>query len=310
MTSRSRLSALPAWALFSVFFFAPAARADGITKQQCVEADTQAQQFRRDGKLGAARAQLKLCIDAACPALVKDDCAQRLDELDKVQPTIVFEVKDAQGRDLAAVKVTMDGQSLVDNVAGPAIPVEPGAHTFTFETKGEKPLTRQFVLREGDKARHEPIVFGSGVTVLAAPVAGTSRGSGLRTGAILVGGLGVVGLGLGGLFGALAASKWSTAHNDCPSSPQCTPSDNIAATSERTNALTLATVSTVGFIAGGALLASGVVLFVVAPGGSEGHPTQGLDPKAQDVGALPARRLEVVPSGGPGSGGLMLRGWF
>src|SRR5579871_1225908 len=138
----SRLAALPTGALLAAVLVTPRASAD-VTKAQCVDADTQAQQLRREGKLGATRAQLKICTDPSCPQLVRDDCSQRLDELEKVQPTIVFEVKDGSGHDLADVKVSMDGQPLADSVSGSAIPVEPGSHSFTFETKGQKPVTEQ-----------------------------------------------------------------------------------------------------------------------------------------------------------------------
>jgi hypothetical protein len=284
---------LAASAIVAATLFAPAASAD-VTKAQCADADTQAQQLRRDEKLGAARAQLKVCVDPACPTLIRDDCAQRLDELDRVQPTLVFEAKDSRGRDLTAVKVGLDGQPLVDNVSGAAIPVEPGEHTFTFEAAGEKTITKKLVLREGDKARHEPVVFGSGVVAAVAPPPASS-GSGQRTTGLVLGGLGVVGLGLGGIFGGLAASRWSTAKGDCSMSQTCTPSDNTAATGERSDAITLATVSTVGFVAGGVLTAGGLILFLTAPRGGETRP---------------AARLQVVPAGGPGNGGMTLRGWF
>jgi hypothetical protein len=295
--TRSRLRALPGWALLSTLLFAPIASAD-MTKAQCIEADTQSQQLRRDEKLGAAKAQLKACTDPACPAMVRDDCAQRLDELDKLQPTLVFEVKDGQGRDMTEVKVILDGEPLADNVSGAAIPVDPGSHSFRFEAKGEKPVTKQLVLREGDKARHEKVQFGSGVVVVPPPANG-SDGAGQRKAGVIVGVFGLIGLGLGGAFGALAGSEWSKAQKECATSASCTANENSLANGDRTNALTLATVSTIGFIAGGVLTAGGVVLFVTAPSGSskEGKPA-------------PAQGIQLVPTGGPGGGGLTLRGWF
>jgi hypothetical protein len=289
------LRALPTGALLSTIVFAPAALAE-ITKTQCVDADTQAQQLRRDEKLIAARAQLKTCTDQACPALVRDDCAQRLDEIDKLQPSLVFDVKDGQGRDLTDVKVTVDGQALVDNLSGAAIPVDPGTRSFTFEVKGEEPVTRQLVLHEGDKARHEKVIIGK---VVPPPEVATSDGSTQRTAGVVMGVFGLVGLGVGGVFGGLAASKWSTAQSDCPTSGMCTQSGNTQAKGEETNAKTLAGVSTVGFIAGGVLAAGGIVLYVLAPSKSskEGKPP-------------PQQGLEIVPAGGPGGAGMTLRGWF
>jgi len=302
--THSRLVALPACALFSALLFAPnAAQGKGaggpgpdISKAQlCADADTQAQQLRRQEKLGATRAQLTICTDPACPQLVRDDCAQRLDDLDKIQPTLVFEVKDGNGHDLTDVKVTVDGEPLVDNVSGAAIPVEPGAHAFRFEAKGEKPVTKQLVLREGDKARHEKVVIGTATL----PPPDPTRGSAQRTAGVLVGTLGVIGMGIGGVFAGLAAAKWSSAKSSCPDSKDCTTEGHTTATGDKSDALTLATVSTAAFVAGGIVTAGGIVLYVTAPSGSskEGKPA-------------PAQALLLVPEGGPDGAGLTLRGWF
>jgi hypothetical protein len=299
MTS-SRLGRSLSIAILSSSLFSRAARAD-VPTAACVEADTQAQKLRREEKLGATREQLRICTDPSCPALVRDDCAQRLDELDKVQPTLVFEVKDSQDRDITAVKVSLDGRLLVESVAGAAIPVEPGPHTFTFETAGEKPVTKEFVLREGDHARHEPILFGVR-TKTAAPTAAPAQlyyvphGRVQRTVGLLVGGVGVIGLGLGALFGELASSRWSAAMKVCPSSPTCTTGDYTQANQDRNNALTLAPVSTVAFIAGGVLAAGGIVVFATAPGGSWSD--------------RPPLGLELTPGGVPGASGMTLRAWF
>jgi hypothetical protein len=290
-----RRRALPACVLLFAVSFAPDASAE-MSKAQCAAADTQAQQLRRDEKLSQARAQLKLCVDPTCPQLVRDDCAQRLDELDKVQPTLVFEVKDSQGRDMTEVKVTLDGQPLVDNVSGAAIPVEPGAHSFTFETQGEEPVTRQLVLREGDKARHEKIAFGSGAPAPPPPPADPNRGSTQRAAGIAIGVIGLVGIGIGALFGELASSKWSSAQSACMTTLSCTPNGNQTANGDRTNALTLATVSTVSFVAGGVLAAGGFTLLLTAPSASKE--------------ARPAQGLQLAPTGGPGGAGVTLRGWF
>src|SRR5258708_38899523 len=72
---------------------------------RCLGANTTAQSLRRDGKFGAARTHLAMCVDASCPALVRDDCNQRLDELDRAQPTIVFDARDSPGQDAAEVAV-------------------------------------------------------------------------------------------------------------------------------------------------------------------------------------------------------------
>jgi hypothetical protein len=131
-----------------------------VTKDQCVDANTKAQSLRRSSKLVATRAQLAICADPHCPAVVRDDCTQRLDDLERVQPTIVFDAKDGAGNDLSEVRVSMDGKPLVGRLDGTAVAVDPGPHAFTFEVSGQPSVTKGFVLKEGEKLRRERVVIG------------------------------------------------------------------------------------------------------------------------------------------------------
>src|ERR1700690_180086 len=106
-------------------------RAD-VPTDQCIGANAKAQWLRQAGKFGEAREQLKSCAEASCPGMVRDDCMQRLDELERAQPTIVFDVKDSAGKDISAVAVTVDGRRLADRLDGRAIAVDSGEHTFSF----------------------------------------------------------------------------------------------------------------------------------------------------------------------------------
>jgi hypothetical protein len=145
-----------------------AARAD-LTKDQCIDANTKGQELRRAGRLSAARQQLQSCATAACPGLVRNDCARRLDELEKVQPTIVFSVKDGGGKDVSAVKVSVDGRVLVETIDGTELQVDPGQHSFTFSVPGQPAVEKAIVLAEGDKARREEILVGGGEPAPAPP---------------------------------------------------------------------------------------------------------------------------------------------
>ncbi len=134
------------------------ARAD-VSKAECIQANTASQDARRDLKFSAAREQLARCIDPSCPGIVRDDCTRRLDELERAQPTIVFDAKDASGHDVAAVKVTIDGKPLAEKLVGSALAVDPGEHTSTFTASGGAPVTQTLiVIKEGVmKDRHESI---------------------------------------------------------------------------------------------------------------------------------------------------------
>jgi hypothetical protein len=263
-----------------------------MTKDQCADANRKAQEFRRVGKLSAAREALQACVSASCPSLVRDDCARRLDELDKAQPTLAFEVQDASGDDLSAVRVTVDGKLLTERLDGAALPVDMGEHVFEFEVAGQPPIRRTLILTEGEKARRERIVLG----VAASPAAGAvpapsppsqeasappasgadraaSAGGARRTQRILglvAGGAGIAATGVGVVFGVNASSQWSTVQRECPSRTGCLPH----AVSARNDAAASATVSTVSFIAAGLLFATGVTLFLTAP--KDSQPAVGL----------------------------------
>lgn len=278
-----------------------------MSKAQCAKANADGQALQLEGKLTAARAQLVACGDPSCPAIVRDDCAQRLNELERLQPTIVFDVKDATGVDVSAVSVTVDGQSLTDKLGGLALRVDPGEHTFVFTAAGHPAATRTFVLKEGEKDRQERIVLGASemapvvptpapppATPAATPPAETTP-QGMSTMKILgltAGGLGVAGVAVGSVFGVLTLSAASQQKTDCGSASSC--SSHAQALSDHSAASTDGTVSTVSFVAGGVLLAVGAVLFLAAPSSSP-TPTSG---------------LVVVPGVGPGGGALSVLGEF
>jgi hypothetical protein len=281
-------------------FASPSAFA-GASKDQCITANGNAQELRRDRKLSAAREQLHICADASCPTMVRDDCIKRLDELERAQPSIVFNVKDTKGTDVIDVRVSVDGRLLADHLDGSALMVDPGVHVFSFEVTGQPPVTDRLLIREGEIGRQEPIVIGSAGSapsaIAGAPATSQSaaaaapppeaastpainRGSSSRRGlarqkvvGLVLGGVGVAGLAIGTTFGLRSGSAWSTAKDVCGGNPSaCT---NVpSGQSYRITAERDATISTVGFIAGGVLAATGVVLFFTA--GPEKSSTTGV----------------------------------
>jgi hypothetical protein len=303
--SRATRVAITALGYASLALADAPARAD-VTKSQCVDANSNGQSLRIDGKLEAARHELQLCSDASCPAIVRNDCAQRMDDLERAQPTIVFDVKDANGGDLSAVKVTIDGHALTDKLDGTALRVDPGEHAFTFGVIGQPAVARTFILKEGEKGRRERIVISgtpqaatglAPIPALSPPVltapsttpAGSERPSrGWGTQKIVgltAGGLGVAGIAVGSVFGLLTFSAVSAQKAACPASgAACT--DRASAASDHSSGATDGAVSTVAFIAGGALLVAGVALFFTVPKGTVGASTAVLPMFARDGAGL------------------------
>jgi hypothetical protein len=143
--------------------------AEGPSADACATASDNAQPLRKTGKFHEAKQQLLICVNKSCPSMVRNDCSTQLNELEKVTPTIVFEAKDAGGNDVTAVTVTMDGAPLADHLDGTALPVDPGRHHFVLKAVGTNPVvTKDLVIRESEKERHEALVFGAATVSAAA----------------------------------------------------------------------------------------------------------------------------------------------
>jgi hypothetical protein len=274
----------------AVLLLSPATARAQDTDSACIAASESAIALHKAGKLIDARKALADCSASVCPDPVRASCQQRLPEADHAIPTVVFQVRDAAGNDLAAVQLTMDGRPLAERV-GAALTLDPGPHTFTFEAQGLPAVTKTLVLVEGVKDRSEVVVLGAPPpppTPPTPPAAETAppggRGDAQRTIGFVVAGVGIAGVAVGSVFGLMASSKWNTAQADNSSSDEQSASG-------------LATASTIAFVAGGVAVAAGAVLWLTAPSG-------------RVTAASPASAWTIVPSPAPGGGGMVLRGGF
>jgi hypothetical protein len=266
------------------------ARAADPTTADCLAASESSLSMRNDHKLRAARAQLLVCSAASCPGDIRAECIRRVGDINAAMPTIVFEVKDAAGNDLTAVKVIMDSEPIAERLEGIALSIDPGEHAFTFEASGQPSVQQRFVIREGEKDRRQRVVIGAPVepAVAATPDAApgtpavvetsgrTPLGS-QRIAAIAAAGAGVVGVALGAVFGLQAISKHHDAAQACPDR-QCPDQHGVDLWND---AVSAGNVSTVAFIVGAAGLAGGAILwFTARPAASEAAPatTVGIGP--------------------------------
>lgn len=131
----------------------------GDRKYECISANERAQSLRTANKLVEASAQLAVCLDAACPGPVREDCTRLSGEIDAATPTIVLAAQDAAGNDIGAVQVTMDGSRFAEKLDGTAIPVNPGEHHFVFHAQGLPDVDKTVIVAMGAKNRFERVVF-------------------------------------------------------------------------------------------------------------------------------------------------------
>lgn len=187
------------------------ARAD--EKSECIDAHKHAQELRQAGQLRAARAALMTCAADACPALVKRDCAQWVQDVGAAVPSVVVEARDEQGRETTNVEVLVDGDRVADHLDGRAIEVDPGEHLFQFRSRTGVVLDQRAVVREGehmrrlvaDFERHPPPPAPVAAPIARPPMAPEpSRGSVLPW---VLGGVSVIGVAGFATFAILGKSK-------------------------------------------------------------------------------------------------------
>jgi hypothetical protein len=299
--------------LLGAVLLATATASADVTKAQCIQANTQAQSLRRAGKFAQARDELRTCADPTCPALVQGDCTTRLDELNKVQPTIVFIAKDASGADVGSVTVTVDGQPLTDKLNGTAVAIDPGQHVFTFTATGRPPVTRTLILAEGDKDRREVISLEGGATPpspqpttsttaipSAAPTASVGEipsqpksGGSSRTIGFVVGGAGVAAIAAGTYFGVTALSQKSDADGACGGHGSVCPTarQTSDAQAKLQDARTSGWISTAALGVGAVAVVVGAYLVFFSRGSSSESPSRGSSSES------PAAALTLTPSG-------------
>ena len=296
-SDRGRSRALPLTGLLllpaALVLSSPASAAP--TPHDCAAASEEASTLQKQEKLVSARDRYLVCADAACPAEIREECAHRLSEVTDATPSIVFDVKDPAGNDVSAVRVTMDGALLSDHIGASAVTIDPGEHTFRFDgADPSQSVEKKFVVRDGEKNRHLAVTLGGapGTGALRPPPPGpgseqppASTWSDRKTLAVVAGGVGVIGIGLGAVFGAMTFSQWNTAKTECSSF--CGAGSQ--AQNDKNSAITTATVSDVGFIAGGVLIAGAAVLWFTAPSGAQ---------------------VQVAPTASAQGAGLTLRGTF
>lgn len=134
--------------------------AGDITKEACVDAHSRGQDAREQGKLSLARKLFFTCAQAGCPAAVQADCAQFVDDLNSLQPTIVFIARDGDGNDLPATSVYVDGILVVAQLDGKPQDIDPGKHSVRFVHGGRDEILT-VVIGSGEKGRTLQARFGS-----------------------------------------------------------------------------------------------------------------------------------------------------
>ncbi len=161
-------------------------------------------------------------------------------------------------------QVSLDDVELKTASLGVKRPVNPGKHVVKAGAKGYLSGDKTFEITAGDN-EELTLVLEKDPNASAGGGGGggegqPSSGSTLRTIGFVAIGVGGAGLIAGGVTGGLAMGKHGELEDNCPNGV-CAAGQQDTLDSYHT----LGTISTIGFIAGGVIAATGVVLVLVAP---------------------------------------------
>ena len=240
----------------------------------CSESYVGAQNQMRRGTPGEtslmkARENLRTCLQSNCADWMVSDCVRWLTEVEERIPTVVFAARDTTGQDLTDVRVTTtEGTVLVRSLDGRAIETEPGVRSYVFKRPDGTEREARAVVREGERARVVSVTFDAPTSAGSpkVPLGTTPEAAAITAAPTLrwigygIAGLGVIGLGVGTAFGVSAISAKSA--GNCDDAGLCD-------TGTRDKVYQSGNISTASFVAGGVLLAAGVVMVLLSPT----HPT-------------------------------------
>jgi hypothetical protein len=207
--------------------------------------------------------------------------AQQRDALRENVPklTLRFATEPPRG-----TTVERDGVELGAPSLNVPLPTDPGDHVVTVKGPGGKKREYHITLAPGEQRDQVLEVEQSSEAPRPPPPppapAASSDGASLRTWGYVAGGVGVVGLAVGGIMGAVVLGKKSTIDAHCVGNA-CDAEGKKAGDSAKS----AAAISTVGFVVGTAALATGIVLLVVAP--SSKSTAGKIRPQVDWVGSAP-----------------------
>jgi len=213
----------------------------------------------RSGKVASALAHFQ----AARDRLRADDprtsrAAERIAQLQGRAPRLTIVVQGGAPN----ASVIRDETPLGAASLGVALPVDPGLHVLVLRAPGRAERREEVTLREGESRTIELVPGAPTASSDAAVAHEESAGGTQRTIGIVLGAGGLVAIAGGSVMGVLAKSTYDDAKSHCPAGPHACDASGVDGGDR---AYGQATASTILFVAGGALVATGLTLFLTAP---------------------------------------------
>jgi hypothetical protein len=226
-----------------------------------------AQCEEKTGDYIQALGSYRLALLEAQSKKVKDVVKEATAAIAALEPKIpALTIRRGEGATVATV--TLDERALGATEIGTSMPVNPGPHVIEASASGKQPFKSELNLADGEKETIEVILRPEE----SAPRSTTSEesttpppstsSSPLRTAGFVVGALGIVGVGVGATFVGLRQSTLSELETKCGADHKTCPPDAQTLIDRGELESTVATATLIG---GGATLALGIVLVLVAP---------------------------------------------
>lgn len=231
---------------------------------------------------------------------------KRAADIEPKLPKMAVEVPQSMA-DLPGIEVRRDGVLMGRASWGVALPVDPGKRTVRVTATGKEPWEVAVeAIRPGEVVPvRVPVLKDLPPKVEAQPALPPNpkendanpkeSRSALPMVALALGGVGLVGVGVGSVFGVMAlnkASEWDERTRDTSRCRQgadglyrCNQGEIGPIQEIEASRSAFATASTIGFIAGGAALAGGVVLWLAASSPERKQPAMRLVPAVGADGA-------------------------
>jgi hypothetical protein len=239
------------------------------TEAGCVETYEDALAHKKRGALTAAHKRFAECTQPACPAPVREECTGQVRKLAALIPTIVPSARTTGGEELVEVRVQVDGKVLTEKLDGRAHQLDPGPHTFRFETGGFPAQELRAVLAEGERLRKVEAVFDSGEKPAEQPI---------PTLVYVLGGIGIAGLAGFTYFGLSGLSQESDLD-----SQGCEPNCSQGDTDDLKRTYLFADISLAIGIAG---LGGATYLYVSSRGDGKSEKSPTLDGRVFGIGGV------------------------
>jgi hypothetical protein len=243
------------------------------------------------GRVASAWLLWRELADTAPTPDLRSDAAANAAKLDPRLPRYVIVLASGQPTEIS---VRIDGEEVAATLDVPT-PIDPGTYDIEVSAPGYMPWRSKFTAVEGKTTRVDvpgarPAKVDTGLHVDPEPSRGDG-GSRRGLGIAITGG-GAIALVASGVFGYLARQGYAEAEEMCGGSVErCYPPRVPDAQKEVDSARGIANMSTVLFLVGGAVTATGVYLIVT---GSRAERA----------------RMSIAPSVWGDGGGLAISGGF